>query len=91
MNLGENNNIQVPTEESINALPEVSISQRHWKLNPETKEYEYPKWVIWISEIVIGGKALFMPWGHIFHKECLLKWFEWSHKCPSWRLELATA
>ncbi|CAI2372531.1 unnamed protein product [Moneuplotes crassus] len=84
-------NRQVPTQEAIDELPQVTLSKRHCKWIPNSGEYECPNCVICISEISIGIEAIFMPCGHIFHKECLLQWFQNNHKCPTCRLELPTS
>jgi len=80
--------VEVPTQEAIDGLPQIRVTRRHWHKNHETKLYERPKWVICISEISLNTLALFMPWGHLFHQDCLITWFDQSNKWPTCRLPL---
>ena len=37
---------------------------------------------------VEGNKVFFLPCSHHFHIECVLPWFNKSHKCPNCRYDL---
>ena len=35
-----------------------------------------------------GNKVFFLPCGHHFHVDCIMPWFNKSHKCPNCRYDL---
>ena len=66
LNLGSNQNSRntPATEEEINHLPWINLTEQQWKVDQNSEDVQLPKWVIWIWDIELQTEALFMPWGH---------------------------
>ena len=70
-------------------LPYLAVSENHCKRN-EQGELEVPSCTVCITEIPLGERAVFLPCGHLFHKDCLMPWLEQNNTCPVCRRELPT-
>ncbi|CAI2373637.1 unnamed protein product [Moneuplotes crassus] len=82
---------RVPTEEAVNGLERVTISESHQTKNSETGKNEYPNCTVCLNDMKISDEAIYMPCRHLFHKDCLLPWLQSNYKCPTCRHELPTS
>ncbi|KAF5735508.1 hypothetical protein HS088_TW15G01015 [Tripterygium wilfordii] len=46
------------------------------------------KCVICLEESLVGVKVARMPCGHVFHRDCIVRWLETSHLCPLCRYQM---
>ncbi|KAK1263270.1 E3 ubiquitin-protein ligase RING1 [Acorus gramineus] len=41
------------------------------------------------DDFIVGSEVMRMPCGHLFHRDCILKWLEKSGVCPMCRLKMS--
>lgn len=76
------------SEQTINNLPEVEITEKLCKQNEKDGSLEYPRCTICCEDL--KEKATMLPCGHMFNKECIGEWLHQHNQCPVCRYELPT-
>lgn len=76
------------SEQAINNLPEVEVTEKLCKLNEKDGSLEYPRCTICCDDL--KEKATMLPCGHMFNKECIGEWLHQHNQCPVCRYELPT-
>ncbi len=76
------------SEEAINNLPEIEITEANCKKDETTSKVEHPRCTICCEDMT--DKAVQMPCGHLFNKECIVNWLKQHNQCPVCRYELPT-
>ena len=69
------------TKSSIEALKIVKIDGS-WTSNDQCS--------ICLDDFCDGSEVMVMPFLHIYHKDCIVKWLETSHLCPLCRYLMPT-
>eukprot|EP01004_Peranema_trichophorum_P006032 NODE_4872_length_1101_cov_42.695297_g4326_i0.p1 GENE.NODE_4872_length_1101_cov_42.695297_g4326_i0~~NODE_4872_length_1101_cov_42.695297_g4326_i0.p1 ORF type:complete len:235 (+),score=42.87 NODE_4872_length_1101_cov_42.695297_g4326_i0:106-810(+) len=70
------------TPEAVESLPMINISQK------DVDEKEACS--VCKDEYELNESVLKMPCGHLFHKDCIMPWFDQHNSCPTCRYELPT-
>ena len=83
-----NENINRPaTPEALSKLKRFKMNEEHTK-KKDNGEIEYPSCTICLMEVAKDEDTILVPCGHMYHEECIIKWFKLNNKCPVCRFEL---
>ncbi len=78
---------QPASTEALRRLKKFNMSEEYAKKS-DKGEIEYPSCSVCLTQVNRGEDSILVPCGHIYHNNCIMKWFEINNKCPICRYEL---
>lgn len=76
------------SKQVVENLPEVEITEKYCKKDPESGQIEHPRCAICHEDLTQKGTLL--PCGHLYDRDCIVPWLKEHNQCPVCRFELPT-
>jgi hypothetical protein len=77
------------SKEAVKNLKRFKMSEEYCKKD-EKGTLEYPTCSVCMCEIKQEDVTVLIPCGHLYHDQCIAKWFDTNNTCPVCRYELPT-
>jgi hypothetical protein len=77
------------SKQAVRNLKRFKMSEEYCKKDDKGK-LEYPTCSVCMSEIQQNNDTTLIPCGHLYHDNCVSKWFDMNNSCPVCRYELPT-
>ena len=75
------------SDDNLEKLKKFNLTEKYCKKEDGGK-IELPSCCICLDDINLGVETILLPCGHIFHCDCILKWFKENNTCPMCRFEI---